>query len=173
MTLSLFSCAYWPFVYFGGEMSIQVLWLFKLDCLFIIKFRNFCIFWIYPIRHQFSSVHSLSRVRLFVTPWIAARQPSLSITNSRSSLRLMYIESVMPSSHLGRSLLLLPPIPPSSRIFPNESGLRIRWPKYWSFSFNISPSLSNMHLSFLHFLLWLDSSFFSVLFLCLYVLQFI
>ena len=91
---------------------------------------------------QFSSVQSLSRVRLFATPWIAARQASLSITNSWSSLRLMSIESVMPSSHLilCRSLLLLPPIPPSIRVFSNESTLRMRWPKYRSFSFSIIPS---------------------------------
>ena len=91
---------------------------------------------------QFSSVQSLSRVRLFATPWIAARQASLSITNSQSSLRLMSIESVMPSSHLilYSPLLLLPPIPPSIRVFSNESTLRMRWPKYWSFSFSIIPS---------------------------------
>jgi len=91
---------------------------------------------------QFSSVQSLSRVRLHVTPWIAARQASLSITNSRSSLRLTSIESVMPSSHLilCYPLLLLPPIPPSIRLFSNESTLRMRWPKYWSFSFSIITS---------------------------------
>ena len=91
---------------------------------------------------QFSSFQSLSHVRLFATLWIAAHQASLSITNSRSSLRLTSIESVMPSSHLilGRPLLLLPPIPPRIRVFSNESTLRMRWPKYWSFSFNIIPS---------------------------------
>ena len=91
---------------------------------------------------HFSSVHSLSHVRLFVTLWITACQASLSITNSRSSLRLTYIESVMPSSHLilCRPLLLLPPIPPRLRVFSNESTLRMRWPKYCSFSFSISPS---------------------------------
>ena len=91
---------------------------------------------------QFSSVQSLSRVRLFVTPWIAARQAFLSITNSQSSLRLTSTESVMPSSHLilCRPLLLLPLIPPSIRVFYNESTLRIRWPKYWSFGFSIIPS---------------------------------
>ena len=91
---------------------------------------------------QFSSVQSLSHVRLLATPWIAARQASLSITNSQSSLRLTSIESVMPSSHLilSRPLLLLPPIPPSIRVFSNESTLRMRWPKYWSFSFSIIPS---------------------------------
>ena len=89
-----------------------------------------------------SSVQSLSPVRLFVTPWIAARQASLSITNYRSSLRLMSIESVMSSSHLNlcRPLLLLPPIPPSIRVFSNDSTICMRWPKYWSFSLSISPS---------------------------------
>ena len=92
--------------------------------------------------NQIRSDQSLSRVRLFATPWIAARQASLSITNSRSSLRLTSIDSVMPSSHLifCRPLLLLPPIPPSIRVFSNESTLRMRWPKYWSFSFSIIPS---------------------------------
>ena len=89
----------------------------------------------------FISVQSLSRVRLFATPWIAACQASLSITNSRSLLKLMSIKSVMPSSHLSLCHpLLLPPIPPSIRVFSNESTLRVRWPKYWSFSFSISPS---------------------------------
>ena len=85
---------------------------------------------------------SLGRVRLFATPWITARQASLSITNSRSSLRLTFIESVMPSSHLilCRPLLLLPPIPPSIRVFSSESTLCMKWPKCWSFSFSISPS---------------------------------
>ena len=92
---------------------------------------------------QFSSVQLLSRVRLFATPWIAARQASLSITNSQNSLKLTSIESVMPSSHLilCRPLLLLPPTPPSIRVFANKSTLRMRWPKYWSFSFSISPIL--------------------------------
>ena len=91
---------------------------------------------------QIRSDQSLSRVLLFATPWITARQASLSITNSQSSLRLMSIESVMPSSHLilCRPLLLLPPILPSIRVFSNESTLRMRWPKYWSFSFGIIPS---------------------------------
>ena len=91
---------------------------------------------------KLSSVQSLSCVRLFATPWIAARQASLSITNSRSSPRLTSIESVMPTSHLilCRPLLPLPPIPPSIRVFSNESTLRMRWPKYWSFSFSIIPS---------------------------------
>ena len=91
---------------------------------------------------QFSSVQSLSHVRLFATPRIAARQASLSITNSQSLLKLMSIKSVMPSSHLilCRPLLLLPPIPPSIRVFSNESTLLMRWPKDWSFSFSIIPS---------------------------------
>ena len=90
----------------------------------------------------FSSVQSLSCVRLFVTPWTAARQASLSITNSQSSLKLMSIESVMLSSYLILCcpLLLLPSIFPNIRVFSNESALCIRWPNYWSFSFNISPS---------------------------------
>ena len=89
-----------------------------------------------------SSVQSLSRVRLFATPWITPRQASLSITNSQSSLKLTCIESVMPSSHLilCRPLLLLSPIPPSIRVFSNESTLRMGWPKCWSFSLSISPS---------------------------------
>ena len=95
-----------------------------------------------PTSVQFSSDQSLSRVRLFATPWIAARQASLSITNSRSSHKVTSIKSVKPSSHLilCRPLLLLPPIPPSIRVFSNESTLRMRWPKYGSFSFSIIPS---------------------------------
>ena len=91
---------------------------------------------------QSSSVQSLSRVRLFATLWVTARQASLSITSSQSSLRLMFIKSVMPSSHLilCRPLLLLPPITPSIRVFSNQSVLLMRWPKYWSFSFSIIPS---------------------------------
>ena len=91
---------------------------------------------------QFSSVQPLSHVRLFETPWTAARQSSLSITNSLSLLKLMSIQSVMPSNHpiLCRPLLLPPSIFPSIRLFSNESVLHIRWPKYWSFSFSISPS---------------------------------
>ena len=90
---------------------------------------------------QFSSVQLLGHIRLFETPWTATCQASLSITNSRSSLRLMSIESVMPSSHLifCRHLLLLPQSLPTS-VFSNESTLRMRWPKYWSFSFSIIPS---------------------------------
>ena len=91
---------------------------------------------------HFSSVQSLGYVQFFATPWIAACQASLSITNSWSSLKLTFIKSVMPSSHLilCHPLLLLPPIPPNIRVFSNESTLRMRWPKYWSFSFSIIPS---------------------------------
>ena len=93
------------------------------------------------MRPQFSLVQSLSCVRLPAIPWIAARQASLSITNSRSSPNLTSIESVMPSSHLilCRLLLLLPPIPPKIRVFSSESILCMRWPEYWSFSFSIIP----------------------------------
>ena len=106
---------------------------------------------------QFSSIQSLSRVRLFATPWIAACQASLSITNSRSLLKLMSIESVRPFSHLicCHPLLLLPPILPSIRVFSTESTLPMRWPKYWSFSFSISPS--NEHPGLISFRMdWLD-----------------
>ena len=106
---------------------------------------------------QFSSVQLLSRVRLFATPWIAARQASLSITSSGSLLKFMPIESVMPSSHviLCRPLLLLPPIPPSIRVFSNQSTLCMRWPKYWSSGFSISPS--NEHPGLISFRMdWLD-----------------
>ena len=106
---------------------------------------------------QFSSVQSLSRVRLSVTPWIAACQASLFITNSRSPPKPMSIESVMPSNHLilCRALLLLPSIFPSIRVFSNEIALRIRWPKYWSFTFNISPT--NEYPGLISFRMdWLD-----------------
>ena len=116
--------------------------------------------WASPHPHspndQFSSVQSLSRVRLFATPCIAARQASLSITKSQSLLKLMSIESVMPSSHLilCGPLLLLSPIPPSIRVFSSESTLCMRWPKYWSFSLNISPS--NEHPGLIFRMDWLD-----------------
>ena len=100
---------------------------------------------------RFSSFQSLSCVRLFVTPRIAARQASLSITNSQSSLRLTSIESVMPFSHLilCRPLLLLPPIPPSIKVFSDESTLHLRWPKCWSFSFSISSFQRNPRVDLL------------------------
>ena len=109
------------------------------------------------IARQFSSVQSLSRVWLFATPWTAARQASLSITNSRNLLKLISVESVMSSSHLilCYPLLLLPPILPSIRVFSNESTLRIRWSKYWRFSFSISPSKE--HPGLISFRMdWLD-----------------
>ena len=123
LSLQLFNIMLW----WLGEM-IKSAWLVKEG--------------IPSITIGFSSVQSLSHVQLFATPWIAARQASLSITNSRSSLKLTSIKPVMPSSHLllCHPLFLLPPIPPSIRVFSNESTLRMRWPKYWSFSFSISPS---------------------------------
>ena len=105
----------------------------------------------------FSSVQSLSRIQLFATPWTAARQASLSITNTWSLPKLMSIQSVMSSSHLilSFSLLLLPSIFPSIKVFSNESALYIRWPKYWSFSFNINPA--NEHPGLISFRMdWLD-----------------
>ena len=111
----------------------------------------------FPYGIRVSSVQSLGRVRLFATPWTAARQASLPITNSQSSLKLMSIESVMPSNHLFlcRPLLLLPSIFPSFGVFSNESVLHIRWPKYWSFSFSISPS--NEYSGLISFRMdWLD-----------------
>ena len=110
-----------------------------------------------PWSGHFSSFQSLSCVRLFATSWTAARQATLSITNSQSLLKLMSIESVKPSNHLilCRPLLLLPSIFPSIRVFSSESALRIRWPKYWSFSFNIIPS--NEYPKLISFRMdWLD-----------------
>ena len=122
----------------------------KFSVLMVKKHKN-----IYLV--QFSSVQLLSRVWLFVTPWTAAQQASLSITSSRSLPKLMSIESVMPSNYpiLCRPLLLLPSIFPIIRVFSNESALCIRWPKDWSFSFNISPS--NEHPGLISFRMdWLD-----------------
>ena len=118
---------------------------------FLHSYLYFCIcFSIRCLIHlhilQFSSVQSLSHVRLFATPWIAACEASLSITNSWSSPKLMSIESVMPSSHLilCHPLLFLPPIPPSIIVFSNGSTFRMRWPKYWSFSFSLRPSKEHL-----------------------------
>ena len=111
-------------------LRLPFIYLVKKPCFFL---KDSC---------QFSSVQSLSRIRLFVAPWTAASQASLSITNSWSLLKFVSIESVMPSNHLVFCcpLLLPPSIFPSIRLFSNESFFHIRWPKYWSFSFSISPS---------------------------------
>ena len=138
--------------------------------LLIYSFNAVFIHWYYSLKHyqyhqlrfteqsvQFSSLQSLSRVRLFATPWTAGCQASPSITNSLSLPKLMSIESVMPSNHLilCYPLLLLPSIFPNIRVFSNESVLCIRWPKHWSFSFNISPS--NEHPGLISFRMdWLD-----------------
>ena len=137
------------------------MWLKTCKCVTIVSY--FKKIWEMPtvliniVKSCISSVQSLSRVRLFVTPWTAACQASLSITNSQSLPKLMSIESVMPSNHLilCHPLLLLPSIFPSIRVFSNESALHIRWPKYWSFSFSISPS--NEHPGLISFRMdWLD-----------------
>ena len=113
----------------------------------------------YFLTLTFSSIQSLSRARLFATPSIAARPASLSITNSQSLLKLMSIESVMPSSHLilCRPLLLLPPIPPSIRVFSNESSLHMRWPEYWSFSVSIHPLIHLLKKNVFQGFLWWSS----------------
>ena len=135
------------------KSQLHVTWIFLVNERVFIS-EHLIAVWLNHMQHsfrikdcwsvlfQFSSLQSLSRVRLFVTPWIAARQASLSITISQSSLRLTSIKSVMPSSHLilCHPFLLLPPIPPSIRVFSDESTLCVRWPKYWSFSFSIIPS---------------------------------
>ena len=154
---------------FGIELKIIYLLsslprgLTSLLCFTVLFTQHFCMHkfpvveWFYVTALSFSSVQLLSRVRLFATPWITARQASLSITNSQCSLRFMSIESVMPSSHLilGHPLLILPPIPPSIKAFSNESTLRMRWPKYCSFSFSIIPSKE--HPGLISFRMdWLD-----------------
>ena len=158
----------WVLCFLLGEPAqrfVDIVYPFKNQLLvFLIFLLFFNLYFISSLMFiisflllTFSSVQSLSRVRLFATPWIAVRQASLSITNSRSSLKLMSIESVLPSSHLilCRPLLLLPPIPPSIRVFSSESTLGMRWPKYWSFSFSISPS--NEHPELISFRMdWLD-----------------
>ena len=126
--------------------------LFHLSSIWFLSLKHSC-----SILLSFNSVQSLSHVQLFVTPWTAACQASLSITNSQSLLKFMSIESVMPSNHLilCYPLLLLPSIFPNIRVFSNELALSITWPKYWSFSFNISPS--NEHPGLISFRMnWLD-----------------
>ena len=144
-------CKFWilaPYqIWFAIIFSHSVGWLFFNGIL--------CCIEVFSV--QFSSVQSPSHVHIFATPWAVARQASLSITNSRSPPKLMSIESVMPSSHLilCHLLLLLPSVFPSSRVFSNEWALLIRWPKYWSFSFNISPS--NEHPGWISFRMdWFD-----------------
>ena len=140
MLFSTFPYAYLPLVSLLWQMSLKTFHLHLTVC----------------ESPKFSSVQSLSCVRLFMTPWTAACQASLSITNSRSPPKLTSIESVMPSSHLILCHpLLLPSIFPIIRVFSNESALRIRWPKYWSFSFNVSPS--SEHPGLISFrMAWLD-----------------
>jgi len=125
----------WQTLFYGAPKSLQMMsaaMTLKDACPFEKKLGSPLV----------QSVQLLSHVRLFGIPWIAARQASLSITNSQSSLKLTSIESVIPSKHLilCRPLFLLPPIPPSIRVFFNESALHTRWPKYWNFSFSIIPS---------------------------------
>ena len=131
-----------------------LLWKFwtHTDCLVLRRLS----LWSHCVKQVNISVQPLSRVRLFVIPWITARQAPLSITDSRSLPKLTSIESVMPSSHLILCHpLLLPPVPPSIRVFSNESTLHMTWPKYWSFSFSISPS--NEHPGVISFRMdWLD-----------------
>ena len=130
--------------------------LWELDYYYMQVNCNKCIF-ILHYKYHFNSVQSLSSVQRLATPWTAACQASLSITNSQSLLRLMSIESVMPSDHLilCRPLFLLPSIFPSIRVFSNESVLCVRWPKYWSFSLSISPS--NEYSGLISFRIdWLD-----------------
>ena len=124
----------------GGATTMSIT-VFSFSISAFSLYRRFYILYYY-VFYKFGSVQSLSCVRLFATPWIAARQASLSITNSQSSLKLTSIESVMPSSHfiLCCPLLLLPPVPPSIRVFSSESTLCMRWPECWSFSFSIIPS---------------------------------
>ena len=141
-------------VYSGWEFALKIQYLSFITC-YSNYVRETSKFLFFPT--LFSSVQSLSHVWLFATPWTTARQASLSITNSRSPPKSMSIELVMPSNHfiLCRPLLLLPSIFHSIRVFSNESALCRRWLKYWSFSFNISPS--NEHSGLISFKMdWLD-----------------
>ena len=162
--------SWWTTVHEGCKESDTTQWLNNNKCKNKYKLHSFRIektalllikllktIYIFISRIHSSSVQSLSRVWLFATPWTRALQASLSITNSQSLPKLMSIESVMPSNHLilSHPLLLLPSIFPSIRVFSNESALRITWPKYWSFSFTISPS--NEHPGLISFRMdWLD-----------------
>ena len=143
----------WPFMCLGFRVLKCTT---GLSTLALIMYLEICIPQ-YHCEDQVSSVQSLSHIWLFMTSWITALQALLSITSSQSLLKLMPIESVMPPSHLilCRPLLLLPPIPPSIRVFSSESTLRMRWSKYWSFSFSISPF--NEHPGLSSFRMdWLD-----------------
>ena len=144
------------YIYLFIDLLILIYWWLNIWVLpFLPRKMILSCIWFYI--WSVSSVQWLSHVWLFATPWTAAHQASLSITNSRSLPKLMSIESVMPSNHLilCHSLLLLPSIFPSTRVFSNESVLHIRWLKYWSFSFNISPS--NEYLWLISFRMdWLD-----------------
>ena len=145
----------------------------KMDTKNVKMYMYLFLYLVYVCIHvQISSVQLLSRVRLFATSRIAARQASLSITNFWSSLRSTSIESVMPSSHpiLCHSLHLLPPIPPSIRVFSNETALRMRWPKYWSFSFSIIPSKEIPGL--ISFRMdWLDRQRCIYIYMCVYYIE--
>ena len=157
----LFSC---PLCIFFGKMSIQAFCLF-LNWVVFCLFQCWVAWAIYILWLLNSSVQSVSRVWLFVIPWTAARQASLSITNSRSLLKLMSIESVMPSKHfiLCRPLLLPPVIFPSIRVFSNESVLHTRWPKYWSFSILLNWYMTLIsHIISKYFLLFSGLSFWFV-----------
>ena len=140
-------------------------WDQNIWCLIILNIYDFLVFWAKgPLLWDrgspclFSSVQSLSRVQLSDTPWITTHQASLSITNSQSSFKLMSIELVMLSSHLILCcpLFLLPPIPPSIKVFSNESTLHVRWPKYWSFNFSIIPSKNTKDWSPLGWIGWIS-----------------
>ena len=138
-----------------GHIIISRFYLFMFKILKrMVRFQEFFMLSMFYIIMDLSSVQSLSYVQLFATPWTTARQASLSVTNSQSLLKLMSIESEMPFNHLihYHPLLFPPSIFPSIRVFSNESVLCIRWPKYWSFSFSISPS--NEYSELIFFLGW-------------------
>ena len=172
LVCALFSCSWesafclWytpiiPYTYFGKIACIFATHLISvyLELNVHIHLRALgCHIGIDRLKFGFSSVQSLSHVPLFVTPWTTAHQTSLSITNFRSLPKLMSIESVMPSNHfiLCRPLLLPPSIFPSFRVFSNESALHMRWPKHWSFSFNISPSVNTQDWSPLGWTGWIS-----------------
>ena len=141
----------------SSVLAWRITWMEKTGWLSPMGFQRVGYYWITVTSLHFQSAQSFSRIQLFVIPWTVAHQASLSINNFQSLLKLIAIESVMPSNHLilCRPLLLLPSIFPSIRLFSNESVIRIRWPKYWSFSFSISPS--NEYSGLISFRMdWLD-----------------